>query len=271
MKSQRYTRQSFLGANSEEILAGAKIGVIGVGGGGSQIVNLLAHPGFRNFVLVDPDEISESNLNRTVVAGWRDVQGKMNKAVLGERKIREVQETAIIKVVRARWQECAEDLIDCDIIFGCVDGFTEREQLEAFCRRFLIPLIDIGMDVYSTDRLGDAPQMAGQVILSMPGHSCMRCLGFITDEKVGREAAAYGAAGGRPQVVWPNAILAATAVGIAVDLLTDWTKSTRGPRYFSLDGNTQTVAIHPRLEFLKSTDCHHYDQSIVGAHRWKQL
>jgi hypothetical protein len=36
------------------------------------------------------------------------------------------------------------------------------------------------------------------------------------------EAEKYGAAGSRPQVVWPNGVLASTAVGLAVQLLTPW-------------------------------------------------
>lgn len=30
----------------------------------------------------------------------------------------------------------------CDIVFGCVDGFDQRRQLEATARRFFISLID---------------------------------------------------------------------------------------------------------------------------------
>src|ERR1700730_12183464 len=36
----------------------------------------------------------------------------------------------------------------CDVIFGCVDSYRERDELERFMRRFLIPYIDIGMDVH---------------------------------------------------------------------------------------------------------------------------
>lgn len=59
----------------------------------------------------------------------------------------------------------------CDLIFGCVDSFAERAELEASCRRYLIPYLDIGMDVHQA---GDEPPvMGGQVILSMPDGPCM--------------------------------------------------------------------------------------------------
>ena len=113
-------------------------------------------------------------------------------------------------------------LASCDIVFGCVDGFAERRELEIACRRHLIPLIDIGMDVHIVGK--EPPRMGGQVILSMPGSRCMKCLGFLSDASLAREAALYGDAGPRPQVVWPNGVLASTAVGVAVDLLTNWTR-----------------------------------------------
>jgi hypothetical protein len=45
--------------------------------------------------------------------------------------------------------------------------------------------------------------------------------------KLAAEAARHGDAGGRPQVVWPNGALASTAVGLAVDLVTGWTRKNR--------------------------------------------
>ena len=75
-------------------------------------------------------------------------------------------------------------------------GFAERRELEIACRRHLIALIDVGMDVYV---VGDEPpRMGGQVILSMPGAPCMTCLGFLNEATLAREAGAYGDAGPRP-------------------------------------------------------------------------
>ncbi len=113
-------------------------------------------------------------------------------------------------------------------------------------------------------RVPEPPQMAGQVILSLPGHACMTCLGFLTEERLSREAAAYGAAGPRPQVVWANGVLASTAVGLAVNLLTGWTASL-GTLYLSYDANSSSVVPHARLPFLDLTkSCPHFPLSAVG-------
>lgn len=86
-----------------------------------------------------------------------------------------------------------------------------------------------------------------------------------------REAALYGDAGPRPQVIWPNGILASTAVGIAVDLLTDWTCSIRGAVYLMYDGNSGTITPHPRLVYHDGVPCPHFPFDQVGPPVLKKL
>lgn len=57
----------------------------------------------------------------------------------------------------------------------------------------------------------EPPRMSGQVIASIPGLPCMKCYGFLNESVFAEEAMRYGAAGVRPQVIWPNAVLASTA------------------------------------------------------------
>ena len=107
--------------------------------------------------------------------------------------------------------------------------------------------------------------MAGQVILSMPGFACMTCLGFLNERTLSREAAAYGAAGPQPQVIWPNAVLASSAVGVGIDLITDWSQSLRKPVYLSYRGNDGTMVPHARLPYVLSSPCPHYPLEQCGA------
>jgi hypothetical protein len=81
------------------------------------------------------------------------------------------------------------------------------------CRRYLMHYIDIGMDVHGEK----PPVIGGQIVLS-PGRLCMRRMGLLTEAKLAEEAARYGKEGSRPQVVWPNGVLASIAVGLGVEL-----------------------------------------------------
>jgi hypothetical protein len=262
MANNRFSRQSFLGAKAQDIIDSAVIGVSGLGGGGSHIVQQLAHVGFLNYRLYDPDVVEDSNLNRLVGAVEIDIREQTPKIEVAKRVIKGLRPQANIEAYAQRWQENPERLRGCDLVFGCVDGFTERRELEACARRYLIPLIDIGMDVHI---LGDdPPRMGGQVILSMPCGPCMLCLGFISEAALAREGERYGDAGPRPQVVWPNGVLASTAVGIAIDLLTDWTRSLRDVIYLEYDGNTGGLKQHVRVQYLAERRCIHYPLTHVG-------
>lgn len=267
--ADRFSRQSFLGEHAEQIITNTHVGIVGLGGGGSHIAQQLAHIGFSHFSLFDNDRVESSNLNRLVGATQGDVEEKKAKVDVASRVISSINPKASIFSVKSRWQDAPDTLHFCDLIFGCVDSYAERRDIEITARRFLIPYIDIGLDIH---QVGDeAPRMAGQVILSMPGDLCMTCMGFLTESKVRREAEQYGAAGMRPQVVWANGVLASNAVGIAIDLITDWTKSPKPPIYLSYDSNQCTVQPHKRLEYLKETRCDHFPLDQVGEPRFKPL
>ncbi|HEY0020803.1 MAG TPA: ThiF family adenylyltransferase [Longimicrobium sp.] len=265
----RFSRQGFLGPDAEYILAKARIGVVGMGGGGSHTVQQLLHLGARRLRVFDHDRTEWSNLNRMVGATVWDAEEGTRKIGIARRIAAGLRADDELKVFPETWQDHADVLAGCDIVLGAVDTFAGRRDLEAFCRRFLIPYVDIGMDVHVVD--GEPPRMAGQVIVSLPGNRCMHCLGFLTEERLAREAANYGAAGGRPQVVWPNGVLASTAVGIVVDLLTGWSGIRDREMFLSYDGNRGTIGPHPRWPYVGSGPCSHYSLSEVGEARFRAV
>jgi hypothetical protein len=258
----RFDRQSFLGPNSEAILDAATIGVVGLGGGGSHLTQQFAHVGIGGQTVVDPQPIDGTNTNRLVGGTLADVKAETPKVGIARRTIRGLLPNARILPIEDSWHAATDVLKMCDIIVGALDSFKEREQLERFARRHLIPYIDIGMDVHPIGSGGFL--IAGQVILSMPGAPCLRCCGFITDERLTAEAKTYGAAGSRAQVVWPNGVLASTAVGLAVQLLAPWFTGTPPFTYLEYDGNKGTVTVSPRVERLKSHACPHHPPEETG-------
>ena len=256
--SDRSSRQTFLGGSSGEILAACRVGIIGLGGGGSHIAQQLAHLGIGQFIICDPDRVEDSNLNRLVGATHRDAEVSTRKTAVARRLIKRINPEAQVLCLPMRWQEEGIAFRNCDVIFGCVDSYSERDQIERMCRRFLIPYIDIGMDVTP---LKSGYCISGQVILSMPGKLCMWCLGFLNEALLAEEAARYGAAGARPQVIWPNGVLASVAVGVFVQLMTSWHGDPRPAIYLEYDGNRQTVFPSNRLRSLADKRCPHYGAS----------
>jgi hypothetical protein len=260
-------RQSFLGKDSSHILHDLTVGLVGLGGGNSHVVQQLAHLGVGGFVLVDDDVISDSNLNRLVGGTWDDVKEGRSKTEIAKRIVLSVNPKARVTCHLAKWQDVAEHLRPCDIVIGGVDRIIAKSELEAFCRRFLIPYIDMGMDVH---RLGENDEflVAGQVVLSSPGTPCLRCLGVVTDSALVDEAGRYGDAGGKPQVVWPNGVLASSAVGLLVQLFTPWHGKPVRSAYFAYDANEGTMVVSERLCRRATKGCHHFPADAVGDPRF---
>lgn len=264
MNSARHARQGFLGPDAETTLAVARVAIVGLCGGGSHIAQQLAHIGVGNFELVDFDHADETNLNRMIGLSAADAAKESAKTDVIEALIKTIHPQANVHKHPQRWEEIQSALKRCTVIFGCVDSFAEREALERFARRYLIPYIDVGMDVHETS---GGYLIAGQVILSLPNCPCLRCFGLITEERLAQEAARYGAAGGRPQVVWPNGVLASTAVGKFMQLLVPWSGEPGPVLYTEYDGNREILRSSNLLKAVKGT-CPHFDGRRIGDEQW---
>ena len=259
----KHDRQSFLGAKSEGMLLRAKIGIVGLGGGGSHVVQQLAHIGVGNFVVIDPDIIEDTNLNRLVGGTLLDVKSKASKIGIAVRVIQGVVYNANIAAYAQPWQEVADALKGCDVIIGGLDSVTAKDELDRFCRRFLIPYIDMGMDVHE---VGGRYLIAGQVVLVTPGSPCLRCMGIVTEEALNGEGRNYGAAGGKPQVVWPNGLLASAAVGLFTQLICPWHAKVQAGVYLEYDGNKHTLVPNKGYPILQTQPCpHHYPNEAGDA------
>jgi molybdopterin/thiamine biosynthesis adenylyltransferase len=257
-----FSRQSFLGRDAEQALADARITIVGLGGGGSHVAQQLAHVGVGHVRLIDPQEIDAGNLNRLVGATEADVKVKTPKVKIAERVIRGIRPWAELEAKQSEWQVVDRLLKDAHVIFGCVDGYRQRMYLESAARRFCVPYIDIGMDVTELDDGQFAA--AGQMIMSLPGGPCMRCMGFLTQERLEREENQYGDAGINPQVVWTNGTLASLAVGACVRLLTPWFRYARDFEWLELDGNNQLVSQSRQPEYAIKGPCQHFPSRDLG-------
>jgi hypothetical protein len=256
--SERSKRQSFLGLQSDAVLAATTVAVIGVSGGGSPIAQQLAHVGYGTLHLIDPDITEEHHRHRLIGISAAAVRRAWWKVDVLRRLMIRVHPGGQVITHRARWQDVREVLPTCDLVFACVDGYLARDEIERYLRRYL-PLIDIGMDVLGVE---EGYSIRGQIILSLPRKHCMRCFGFIRDDLLAEEARQYGDAGDAPQVVWPNGTLASTAIGIATAMLLPWHFTLIISPYTIYDGNRFELTGSPRLQHVRGA-CPHYDSSAI--------
>lgn len=267
-EEDRYDRQGFLGPNAQAVIEAARIGVVGLGGGGSHVVQQLAHLGFQNLVSCDPQRIAETNLNRLIGATTKDISDRSFKTHIAARLFRGLQPEANIDDQPLGWEAKASALRGCDIIIGAIDGFAARRDLEVFCRTHLIPLVDVGMKVLRPENA--PPEIRGQIILSMPGDICMHCLQFLTPANLAEDVQVYDK-DPQPQVVWPNGVLASSAIGYAMGLLTGWSGPSIPSVRMDYRGSQMTLAPSNMAAALKGHTCPHFPLSHCGDPRYQRL
>lgn len=162
-----------------------RVAIVGLGGTGSIIAQQLVHLGVHDFILIDPDVVEESNLNRVVGSTAADVT--RSKVDLAAGSIRRVTPSARITSVRddVTRSRTARTLTEADFIFGCTDSHGSRVVLQQVSYQYLIPCIDMGSTI--TASAGTLTGIFGRVQLLAPGLACLNCSGLLDSEEVRRD------------------------------------------------------------------------------------
>lgn len=137
------------GSGTLALLGSMRVGVVGCSGTGSIVVELLARNGIGDLTLVDDDVVEEKNLNRIVNASSADAHARRPKvAALGE-AVERMGTGCRVECLRAQTDsaEVLAALVDCDVIFGCVDTAFGRYHLDCIASANLIPYFDVGVHI----------------------------------------------------------------------------------------------------------------------------
>ena len=135
------------GSGTLALLREMRVGVVGCSGTGSVVVELLVRNGVGELVLVDDDVVEEKNLNRIVNASHEDAAHRRAKVAVLQRAVERMGTGCQMHCRRARTDsaEALAALVDCDVIFGCVDTAFGRYHLECLASAHLLPYFDVGV------------------------------------------------------------------------------------------------------------------------------
>jgi hypothetical protein len=140
---------SLFGATAQRRLSDSTVGVIGCSGTGSPATLVLARAGVGRFVLVDPERVSRSNLERLHGSVYDDMNSSPPpfKVEVMERMIRAINPAAEITPIRTNVlsNEALGELLRCDLLLGCVDTQHARVWLSDIAKHYLLPAIDVGV------------------------------------------------------------------------------------------------------------------------------
>jgi hypothetical protein len=168
---------SVWGLAGQERLARQRIGIVGLGSVGSVIAEVLARIGLESLVLVDYDSVEPRNLDRLITATQADIGAA--KVDVAKRQILAAATAPHIDVVALK-ERCDEAsaltaLVDCDVIFSCVDRPWPRRVLNQLSMAALIPVVDGGILVSKRRE-----QLVGadwHVHIIGPERRCLECWG----------------------------------------------------------------------------------------------
>lgn len=259
------SRLMFLGATGLASLRSARAVVVGAGGSGSHIIQQLAHLGVGEVIAIDPDGLERSNVNRVVLSHYRAVG--QPKAELISHRLRKLGRVQPI-VLRIEEADSISALQSSDVCFSAVDHFGTRHLIEYFARMALVPVIDVGMQI-TVEGSGESRRVTsagGQVVTSLPGGACFRCLGFLSDELLTRERNRY--AGTQieyeQQVISINGLLASQAITNMLGLFAGFVAPAGVTRYISYNALTASLRAHPLLQGVDMNACPHYPLKDAG-------
>lgn len=223
----RYDRQLRLfGAEGQKAVAATRVAIVGLGGLGSHLAQQLAYLGVRDFLMVDADRVSDSNLNRLIGAVPDDAVTDRLKVSVAKDLVLRIAPMADVRALDDVFiTETGLDLLrGATVIFGAVDNDASRLILNEFSQAHDIPYIDTATDV---DPAGPGPGYGGRVVVSAGGGGCLSCLGLLDQEALDVELASE--AGRRQREV---------IYGVDTEAL-----DTRGPSVVSVNGVVASLAV----------------------------
>jgi len=199
---KRYLRNiAAFGLEGQRSLLSSRAAVIGAGGLGGYVIEILARAGVGELVVVDGDRFAEGNLNRQLLATEENLGTA--KARAAARRVESIN--SAIRVEAHEFfldADNAGSLIrGCDVAVDALDSISSRLLLEEAAAREGIPLVH-----------GSIGGFFGQVALSRPGEKILRRIFGENGEDHGIEEV-----WGTPTPV--PAVIAAIQAGEAIKLL----------------------------------------------------
>lgn len=138
----RYLRNiGTIGLEGQIKLLESVVGVVGAGGLGGTIIELLARHGVGHIIIIDNDSFFEQNLNRQIISTEKNL-GKY-KAVAAAKRVAQVNSATTVTTFIEKLDEGnAQRLLKgTHVVADALDNLTSRFAVEKACRALGIPLV----------------------------------------------------------------------------------------------------------------------------------
>jgi hypothetical protein len=141
--------ETLLGRAASRRLGNSTVGIIGCSGTGSPATHVLARAGVKRFVLVDPQYLAPSNLERVHGSRFADaiLTEPPTKVESLARLIKEINPHAEITCIQGNVLDdlVLDALLECDLLLGCGDSHHCRAALGDLASHYLLPSLEVAV------------------------------------------------------------------------------------------------------------------------------
>ena len=141
MKEVRYLRNGIFEDKDQEVLKSKKVAVIGCGGLGGYVIEMLARLGVGHLVICDGDTFDETNLNRQLLA--TEVNIGASKVAEAIKRVKEINSVVDVKAYDEKLtnQSGRKIICGCDLVIDALDSPRDKVLLEYLCEELDITLV----------------------------------------------------------------------------------------------------------------------------------
>lgn len=142
MNSKLFSRsEMLLGKNAINKLNNSTVAVFGIGGVGSYIVEALTRSGIGKLILIDGDDVTESNINRQLIADTTTIG--IAKVDAAKKRLLSINpELQIVTVNEFLTADSDYSFIDgCSFVADAIDTVSAKIKLVEHCNEKNIPII----------------------------------------------------------------------------------------------------------------------------------
>ncbi len=182
---ERYQRNLGVVSPSEQVkLLQSKVAIIGAGGLGGTVLELLTRMGIGQLMIADKDIIGDSNLNRQILS--KETNLGQSKAEVAVKRVKEINSSIEITghSVFINSDNVEKIIEDAEVVVDALDNLPSRFMLQKACRDLKIPLVhgaiagfngqlttifpeDKGLElIYGSNK--DLPEHGSEVTLGAP-------------------------------------------------------------------------------------------------------
>lgn len=163
---KRYFRNiGTIGLEGQMKLLQSTVAVVGAGGLGGTIIELLARQGIGHLIIIDDDRFAEQNLNRQLMSTEKNL-GKY-KAIVAAKRVEKINSaTSVTTFVERLTSDNAHRLLsDARVVADGLDNLPSRFAVEQACRDLGIPFVH-----------GTIAGFCGQLMTIFPGDAGLHCI-----------------------------------------------------------------------------------------------